>query len=153
MSDALLEAIHTRDVDRVAPFLPQARIRMKIGKSRYSECNGREFPLQVAIGVLEALRSGQYPGRSQAGPIDAVVLLLRYGARVKGWDVNNGGGSALCLPCSITKSKRCGSCSLMAQIPTCATMRVTRRSVWLCRERLSGDGSAAPPLRGEQNHA
>jgi ankyrin repeat protein len=90
MSDALLEAIYTRDVDRLAALLAAGADPNEDGKPRYPIYDSaRQFPLQAAIGALEASEAiGPY-GPEPAGPIDAVVLLLRHGARVKGWDVNN----------------------------------------------------------------
>lgn len=86
MSDALLEAIQTRDVDRVAALLAAGADPNEVGKSRYS---GRDVPpLHAAIDELEAFEAiGPY-GPKPAGPIDSVVLLLRYGARVTGWDTS-----------------------------------------------------------------
>jgi ankyrin repeat protein len=80
MSDALLEAIQTRDVDRVAKLLTAGADSNETGKSRYG--GGPEYPLHAAIGELEAFGEDE-PG----GPIESVVLLLRHGARVKGWNV------------------------------------------------------------------
>jgi hypothetical protein len=91
MSDVLLEAIYTRDVDRLAALLAAGADPNEDGKSRYDYGNGRDFPLQAAIGALEAFEGiGPYPSEP-AGSLDAVVLLLRYGAKVKGWDVDNEG--------------------------------------------------------------
>jgi ankyrin repeat protein len=86
MSDALLEAIQTRDVKRVAALLAAGADPNEPGKSRYG--SGREFPLQAAISELDESAEDDPGGPEPAGPIDSVVLLLRYGARVKGWDVN-----------------------------------------------------------------
>lgn len=87
MSDALIEAIQARDVDRIATLLVAHADPNEHGESRdpgYG--NGRRFPLEAAICALEDLGE-DHP----AGPIDSVVLLLRYGARVKGWDVDKEG--------------------------------------------------------------
>jgi uncharacterized protein len=89
MSDALLEAIQTRDVDRLAGLLAASADPNQEGNSRYG--SGREFPLHAAIGELEAFEASGPDGPEPAGPIDAVVLLLRHGAAVKGWDVNQEG--------------------------------------------------------------
>lgn len=89
MSDALLEAIYTRDVDRVAKLLAAGADPNEGGKSRYVD--DREFPLQAAIGELKAYGVDHPGGPEPAGPSDSVVLLLRHGARVNGWDVNNEG--------------------------------------------------------------
>ncbi|MBK9266964.1 MAG: ankyrin repeat domain-containing protein [Polyangiaceae bacterium] len=90
--DALLDAIQTRDVDRVAALLAAGADPNEDGKSRYANYgSGRELPLQAAIGELQAFEAiGPY-GPEPAGPIDSIVLLLRHGAKVKGWDVDNEG--------------------------------------------------------------
>ncbi|MBK9262132.1 MAG: ankyrin repeat domain-containing protein [Polyangiaceae bacterium] len=92
MSDILLEAIYTRDVDRLAALLAAGADPNEDGKPRYPLYeSGRQFPLQAAIGALQAREAiGPY-GPEPAGSIDAVVLLLRHGAKVKGWDVNTEG--------------------------------------------------------------
>ena len=87
MSDVLLEAIQMRDVDRVAALLSAGEDPNESGKSRYG--SGKEFPLRAAIGELEASES------EPAGPIEPIVLLLRYGAVVKGWDVARAGDPLL----------------------------------------------------------
>ena len=89
MSDELLEAIQTRNVDRLAKLLGAGADPNQPGKSRYS---GGDIPLlEAAIDELEAFEAiDPYPA-VPAGPIDSVVLLLRYGAKVKGWDVDNEG--------------------------------------------------------------
>lgn len=89
MSDALLEAIQTRDVDRVAALLAAGADPNAAGKSRYGS-GGTLPPLHAAIAELEAFGEDE-PG----GPIDSVVLLMRYGARVNGWDVDKEGAPLL----------------------------------------------------------
>jgi hypothetical protein len=84
-SDALLEAIQTRDVDRVAALLAAGADPNEPGKSRYGS-GGDLPPLHAAIAELEAFGEDE-PG----GPIDAVILLLRHGARVNGWDIDREG--------------------------------------------------------------
>jgi ankyrin repeat protein len=76
MSEPLLDAIDAGDVDRLAQLLAAGTDPNKPFKSRHSLT-----PLQVAVAELEAAGELE-PG----GPIDAVVLLLRYGADVNGWD-------------------------------------------------------------------
>jgi uncharacterized protein len=93
MSDALLEAIQTRDVYRVAQLLAANADPNEDGKSRYG--SGREHPLHAAIGELEAFGEDDPGGPEPAGPIDAVVLLLRHGARVKGWNASREGDPLL----------------------------------------------------------
>jgi hypothetical protein len=92
MSDALLEAIYIRDVSRLAALLAAGADPNEDGKPRYPIYDsGRQFPLLAAIGALEADKAiGPY-GPEPAGSIDAIVLLLRHGAKVKGWDVDNEG--------------------------------------------------------------
>jgi uncharacterized protein len=70
MSQALLDAIDAWDADRVADLLAA-------GEDPNELLDPHEGfpPLQIAVSELE-------PG----GPIDAVVLLLRYGAAVGAWD-------------------------------------------------------------------
>lgn len=89
MSDALLEAIQARDVDRVAKLLAGGADPNKPGKSRYGS-GGDLPPLHAAIAELEAFGEDE-PG----GPIDAVILLLRRGVRVNGWDVDQEGDPLL----------------------------------------------------------
>ena len=89
MSDELLAAIQTRDLDRLAALLAAGADPNEGGKSRYVD--DHEFPLQAAIGELKAYGENDPGGPEPAGSIDAVVLLLRHGTRVKGWDVNKEG--------------------------------------------------------------
>jgi hypothetical protein len=93
MSDALLEAIQARDVDRLAELLAAGADPNEPGKSRYG--SGREYPLHAAIGELQAFGELDPGGPEPAGPIDAVVLLLRHGAVVKGWDPSREGDPLL----------------------------------------------------------
>ncbi len=89
MSDALLEAIQTRNVDRVAKLLAAGADPNEHGKSRYG--GGNAPPLHAAIWELDGSDENQPGGAEPAGPIDSVVLLLRYGARVKVWDADKEG--------------------------------------------------------------
>ncbi len=89
MSDALLEAIQTRNVDRVAALLAAGADPNEPGKSRYVD--DREFPLQAAIGEIKAYGENDPGGPEPAGSIDSVVLLLRHGAKVRNWDVSKEG--------------------------------------------------------------
>ncbi|MBK9263758.1 MAG: ankyrin repeat domain-containing protein [Polyangiaceae bacterium] len=87
MSDALIEAIQTRDVDRLAKLLAAGADPNEPGKSRYG--GGDIPPLEAAIDELQAFEAiGPY-GPEPAGPIDLVVLLLRHGARATGWGTSN----------------------------------------------------------------
>ncbi len=88
MSDALLDAIQTRDIDRLANLLASGADPNEPGKSRYQDC--REYPLHAAVGELEAFGEDE-----PAGPIEAVILLLRHGAKVKAWDVSREGDPLL----------------------------------------------------------
>lgn len=88
MSDELLAAIQTRDLDRLAALLAAGADPNEGGKSRYVD--DHEFPLQAAIGELKAYGENDPGGPEPAGSIDAVVLLLRHGARVKGWELKDG---------------------------------------------------------------
>ncbi|MBK9258334.1 MAG: ankyrin repeat domain-containing protein [Polyangiaceae bacterium] len=93
MSNALLEAIRSRDVDRLATLLAAGADPNEAGKSRYS---GRDVPpLHAAIWELEGSGEDDPDGPEPPGPIDSVVLLLRYGAKVKGWDVDKEGDPLL----------------------------------------------------------
>lgn len=74
MSDALIDAIESRDIDRVAKLLA-AGADPNATRPRYYT------PLQDAVCELEASSENE-PG----GPIDTVVLLLRSGANVNLWD-------------------------------------------------------------------
>jgi uncharacterized protein len=93
MSDALLEAIRARDVDRLAKMLAAGEDPNDPGKSRYSP--GYVHPLHAAIGELEGLEAVGPYGPKPPGPIDAVVLLLRYGARANGWNASKEGDPLL----------------------------------------------------------
>ena len=87
MSDALLDAIQTRDVDRVAKLLAAGADPNEPGQSRYG--GGELPPLEAAIDELQAFEAiDPYPAEP-AGPIDSVVLLLRHGARASGWGTSN----------------------------------------------------------------
>jgi uncharacterized protein len=77
MSEALLEAIEARDVDRLAKLLAAGADANATFTSVYT----REFtPLYAAVCEIEALSESE-----PAGPIDLVILLLRYGAKADGW--------------------------------------------------------------------
>ncbi|HRI66088.1 MAG TPA: ankyrin repeat domain-containing protein, partial [Polyangium sp.] len=89
MSDELLQAIQTRDVERVTKLLAAGADPNEPGKSRYGS-GGDIPPLHAAIAELEAFGEDE-PG----GPIDSVVLLLRHGARVNGWNVSKDGSPHL----------------------------------------------------------
>src|SRR5688572_28223645 len=80
MSEPLLEAIRAGDVDRLAELLAAGANPNIPFKARYGLSYGLT-PLQVAVAELDAVSEDE-PG----GPIDAVVLLLRHGADVNGWD-------------------------------------------------------------------
>ncbi len=92
MSNSLLEAIQTRDVERLAALLATGADPNEYGKSR----RGKDIlPLLAAIWELEDF-SEDDPGEPEpAGPIELVVLLLRHGAKVNGWDVNKDGDPLL----------------------------------------------------------
>jgi ankyrin repeat protein len=80
MSEPLLEVLRAGDVDRLAALLAAGADPNLRFKSRY----GLSFGLtavQVAVAELDPASEGE-----PAGPIDAVVLLLRHGADVNGWD-------------------------------------------------------------------
>ena len=86
MSDELLQAIQTRNVDRVAKLLAAGADPNQPGKSRYG--NGQDLPpLEAAVDELQAFESSNPP--EPAGPIDSVVLLLRHGAKASGWGTSN----------------------------------------------------------------
>lgn len=89
MSDVLLQAIQSRDVNRLAQLLAADADPNEPGKSRYGS-GGDLLPLHAAVAEIEAFGEDE-PG----GPIDAVVLLLRHGARVNGWDVSKKGDPLL----------------------------------------------------------
>lgn len=91
MSDALLEAIQTRDVKRISALLTSGADPNKPGKSLYGK-GGDVQPLNAAIWELRARGAVSPYGPVPAGSLDAVVLLLRHGAKVKDWNVNKEGG-------------------------------------------------------------
>ena len=92
MSNSLLEAIQARDVERLAALLTTGADPNKIGKSRRGD---DVLPLLAALWELEDF-SEDDPGEPEpVGPIELVVLLLRYGAKVNGWDVNKAGDPLL----------------------------------------------------------
>lgn len=74
MTEALRNAIDARDVERLAELLAA-------GADPNAKSLHGFTPLQAAVDELEALSESE-PG----GPIEAVVLLLRHGADVNGWD-------------------------------------------------------------------
>lgn len=78
MAEPLLEAIRARDVDRLASLLAAAA-----NPDQLLTANGLT-PLQAAVDELEALGEDE-PG----GPVDLVVVLLRYGASVNTWDTRH----------------------------------------------------------------
>ncbi len=80
MSEPLFDAIVAGDVDRLAQLLATSADPNTHFMSCYSTSAGLT-PLQVAVAELQPVGQPE-PG----GPIDAVVLLLRYGADVNGWD-------------------------------------------------------------------
>ncbi|MBK9265488.1 MAG: ankyrin repeat domain-containing protein [Polyangiaceae bacterium] len=94
MSDALLEAIQSRDVDRVAKLLAAGADPNEPGKSRYGR-GGNLPPLHAAIGELEAFEAIGSDAPVPEGPIDSVVLLLRHGARASGWNISKEGDPLL----------------------------------------------------------
>lgn len=100
MPDALLEAIQARDVERLAELLAAGADPNEHGKSRYG--SGREAPLCAVIGELEP-----------AGPIDAVVLLLRHGAVVHRSDASREGVpllmAVLIKPIEAVRLLHCGA--------------------------------------------
>jgi ankyrin repeat protein len=79
MSEELLNAISAHDVDRLTKLLASGADPNTPFQSPYGMSAGWT-PLQVAVAELDA--DELEPG----GPIDAVVLLLRYGADVNAWD-------------------------------------------------------------------
>jgi ankyrin repeat protein len=80
MSEPLLDAIDARDLDRLVEALAAGADPNKPFESRHAI--GFDLtPLQAAVCGLEACGEDD-PG----GPIDAVVLLLRYGATANGSD-------------------------------------------------------------------
>ena len=94
MSDALLEAIQSRDVDRVAALLAAGADPNELGKTRSGRGNGLP-PLEAAVDELEPSEAiGPYPP-VPAGPIDSVVLLLRHGAKVTARDPSRDGDPLL----------------------------------------------------------
>jgi len=81
MSEAIIDAIEAGDVDRLAELLAAGADSNVTVISRYYTLEERLTPLLVAVRELQPA-SDEVPGR----PIDAVVLLLRYGADVNLWD-------------------------------------------------------------------
>lgn len=93
MSDELLNAIQTRDVDRLAALLAAGADPNEPGTSRYG--GGKVQPLHAAIWELREYAGNDSRAPKPAGPIDSIVLLLRHGARVQGWDVDKQGDPLL----------------------------------------------------------
>lgn len=90
MSDALLEAIRMRNTERVAALLAAGADP----NAHFNSCYGIAqdiTALQVAIAELVP-RSQREP----RGPVDAVILLLRHGADVNGWDEQKDATPLLC---------------------------------------------------------
>ncbi len=76
MSEALIDAINARDLDRLARLLAAGESPNQPFTSRYTYT-----PLDGAVASLQFIPNGR-----PSGSIDAVVLLLRYGADVNAWD-------------------------------------------------------------------
>ena len=81
MSDVLLETIATGNLERLAALLASGVDPNTIVTSRYYTMEQRYPALFFAVRDLQS-PGDQKPGR----PIEAVVLLLRYGADVNRWD-------------------------------------------------------------------
>ena len=81
MSNALLEAIQTGDVDRLAKLLTSGADPNTTITSHYYTMEQR-YPA-----LFFAVRDLQHPSDEEPGqPIEAVVLLIRHGADVNRWD-------------------------------------------------------------------
>lgn len=87
MSNPLIEAINSGDLNLVAKLLAAGADPNEPGKSRNGS-GENILPLVAAIDELEAFDAiDPYPAKP-AGPIESVMLLLRNGARVTGWDTS-----------------------------------------------------------------
>lgn len=75
MSETILEVVRTRNVDRLSECLASG-----IDPNMRLTSQGLT-PLQAAVDELEPLGEND-----SGGPIDAVVMLVRHGAAVNGWD-------------------------------------------------------------------
>jgi ankyrin repeat protein len=85
VSDELIVAIEAGNVERLAELLAAGADPNATVISRYYTLEERLTPLLVAVREL------QPPSEEElGGPIDAVVLLLRYGADVNRWDEEHG---------------------------------------------------------------
>lgn len=76
MSGALIAALNANDVDCLAKLLAAGEDPKPPFKPGYTYT-----PLDAAVGLLQNVGSGRVPIS-----VDAVVLLLRYGADVNAWD-------------------------------------------------------------------
>ncbi len=79
MSEALIEAIYAHDLDRLARLLAAGESPNQPFTSRYTST-----PLDGAVSFLRFIPNGK-----PSGSIDAVVLLLRYGADANAWDADH----------------------------------------------------------------